>query len=358
VTGDTGSQAKLRVPKGAYVISAPLIIGKNTTIEGDGGANFSTQIVVDAAFSGAALFRVEGSLVSGGFAFRNFFRGFLVDCSAPADSSVLPIVFNILSSYTITIEDVYLHSAVGVGVFADDSNDVLVDRCKMFSRSSPRGTRAIDARGTSSVTVRECDIEVWTVGIYQQEASKVTVLGGYGERNINQWQCAGAANGSMTVVGGAWFSPGVSGFAGAITGENCTVVGGYYSAAGGSGLVTDASAWRNVRIYGAVGDVQNIPYANGSVSADNGDAAATLTWQQSDSTQLWNTALGADRAVALSTTNAQEGAVFRIVRGAGATGAFNLNVGTGPLKALAAASTWCDVTYNGSAWVLTAYGAL
>jgi hypothetical protein len=44
------------------------------------------------------------------------------------------------------------------------------------------------------------------------------------------------------------------------------------------------------------------------------------------------------------------GRTFRIVRTANATGAFNLNVGTGPLKALAV-STWCDVTYNGSAWL-------
>jgi len=358
VTGDTGSQAKLRVPKGAYLISSPLIIGKNTTIDGDGGANFSTQIVVSSAFSGDALFQLDGALVVGGFAFRNFFRRFLVDCSAPADSTVLPKVFNIVSSYTVTLEDVYLHNAVGVGVFVDDSNDVLIDRCKMFSRASPRGDRALDLRGTSSVTVRECDIEVWTVGIYQQEASKVTVLGGYGERNINQWQCAGASNGSMTVVGGAWYSPGVSGFAGAITGQNCTVLGGYYSAAGGSGLATDLSAWRNVRIYGAIGDVQNIPSANGSVSADRGNVGVTVTWQQDASTQIFNTALTADRAVTLSTTNAQAGARFRIVRGAGATGAFNLNVGTGPLKALAAAGQWCDVEYSGTAWVLTASGSL
>ena len=91
-----------------------------------------------------------------------------------------------------------------------------------------------------------------------------------------------------------------------------------------------------------------------SVSADNGDAAATLTAGRSDSTQRWATTLTADRAVTLSTT-AWEGARFRIVRTGG--GAFNLNVGTGPLKALAA-NTWADVEFNGTAWVLTAYGAL
>lgn len=95
-----------------------------------------------------------------------------------------------------------------------------------------------------------------------------------------------------------------------------------------------------------------------SVSADKGDAAATLTVLSSDITNRWLTPLTADRAVTLSTTGAWNGAKFRIVRGAGATGAFNLNVGTGPLKALSAAGQWCEVEFYGSAWILTAYGTL
>lgn len=94
-----------------------------------------------------------------------------------------------------------------------------------------------------------------------------------------------------------------------------------------------------------------------SVSADVGDAAKTLDVWVDETTQVWNTAIAADRAVTLSTTNAYDGAKFRVVRTAAATGAFNLNVGTGPLKALAV-GTWCDVEYTGSAWMLTAYGAL
>lgn len=96
----------------------------------------------------------------------------------------------------------------------------------------------------------------------------------------------------------------------------------------------------------------------GNVAADNGDAAATLTPGTSLSTQIWATAITADRAVTLSATGAYNGAKFRIVRAATATGAFNLNVGTGPLKAMGTAGSFCDVEYNGSAWVLTAYGTL
>jgi hypothetical protein len=93
-----------------------------------------------------------------------------------------------------------------------------------------------------------------------------------------------------------------------------------------------------------------------SISADKGNAGATLTVGSSPDTNLWATPITADRAVALS-IDAKAGAKFRVVRAASATGAFNLNVGTGPLKALAAGQ-WCVVEFDGAAWVLTAYGTL
>jgi len=100
------------------------------------------------------------------------------------------------------------------------------------------------------------------------------------------------------------------------------------------------------------------PFQLPQVGADVGDAAKTIQWGVDESTQRWNTAITANRAVTLSTTGATNGARFRIVREAGCTGAFNINVGTGPLKALTAAATWCDVEYDGSAWRLTAAGSL
>ena len=93
-----------------------------------------------------------------------------------------------------------------------------------------------------------------------------------------------------------------------------------------------------------------------TIGADRGDNSVTLTVNGSDVEQLFNTALTAGRTVTLSTTGALNGHRFRVVRGAGATGAFNLDVGG--LKTLTAASQWCDVMYNGSAWVLRAYGTL
>lgn len=82
-----------------------------------------------------------------------------------------------------------------------------------------------------------------------------------------------------------------------------------------------------------------------------GDADATLTPRTSRLLHSFQTTLTADRTVTLSTTNAWNGCTFRIRRSA--AGAFALNVGTGPLIALAQGE-WCDVTYNGSAWVVSA----
>lgn len=94
-----------------------------------------------------------------------------------------------------------------------------------------------------------------------------------------------------------------------------------------------------------------------NASADNGDAAKTLYSGVSDITQIWATPLTTARAVALDTTAPYNGATFTIVRTAASTGVSALNVGTGPLKALAAGQ-WCKVTHNGTEWVLTGFGSL
>lgn len=101
-----------------------------------------------------------------------------------------------------------------------------------------------------------------------------------------------------------------------------------------------------------------VPRPVAGVSADNGDAAATLSVGVSSTTQVWATALTADRSVTLNTFGAKNGDRFRILRKSSATGAFNLNVGAGPLKAMGTAGSFADVEFDGSAWVLTAYGVI
>jgi hypothetical protein len=87
-----------------------------------------------------------------------------------------------------------------------------------------------------------------------------------------------------------------------------------------------------------------------------GDADATITPLSSRNVQYFNTALTTNRTVTLSTTGAYNGLRFRVVRTAAATGASTIDVGG--LKTLTAAGQWCEVVYNGSAYVLIGYGTL
>ena len=83
------------------------------------------------------------------------------------------------------------------------------------------------------------------------------------------------------------------------------------------------------------------------------DAIFTLTIGTSAENIRHTGTLTNNRVVTLSTTDAYAGARFRITRTGG--GAFNLDIGG--LKNLAT-NTWCEVTFDGSAWYLSAYGAL
>lgn len=127
--------------------------------------------------------------------------------------------------------------------------------------------------------------------------------------------------------------------------------------------VPSGSDNNSFRRYTITGNISNAGTGNTFddvplVSADKGNAAATLTTGLSESTAIWATPLTGGRAVTLSTEGCREGSTFTIIRTATATGVYNLNVGTGPLKALASAGTWCKVKYDGSAWFLAEYGTL
>ena len=104
-------------------------------------------------------------------------------------------------------------------------------------------------------------------------------------------------------------------------------------------------------------DSNNLEYTRQDVSEDNGDADATLVAGTSAMLQRWDTPLTAARAAALSTTGAVNGSMFWIIRTANATGAYDLNVGTGPLKALGIGA-WCVVAFDGTAWFVCAGGNL
>lgn len=109
---------------------------------------------------------------------------------------------------------------------------------------------------------------------------------------------------------------------------------------------TDNAYWMWIPIYGA----------EPSHSVVATDADFTLTPGSTEIICRHTGTLTANRAVTLSTTNALVGRTkIRIVRSG--AGAFSLNVGTGPLKAMAA-GTWADFVYDGAAFYLAASGTI
>lgn len=95
----------------------------------------------------------------------------------------------------------------------------------------------------------------------------------------------------------------------------------------------------------------------GGIAADNGDASATFTNASSSRIQRWNTALTGARTLTLSTSNAKEGAWVLAIRGAGATGASSLTIGS---ILLTAPGQWVKHVYDAgtAAWIQTEYGYL
>lgn len=104
-----------------------------------------------------------------------------------------------------------------------------------------------------------------------------------------------------------------------------------------------------------------------SISGDRGDATQTIVWGLDAQTQVWATALSANRTCHISenaeaTTNSPpRGATFRIVRSG--LGSFTLairNGFNGPIiKTLPVdVASYAEATYDGADWVLTAYGEL
>lgn len=94
-----------------------------------------------------------------------------------------------------------------------------------------------------------------------------------------------------------------------------------------------------------------------TLTANVGDASATLAVGTSAARQRWATALTGDRTATLSSTGAWAGARFRIIRDETATGPYSLIVvnATATLCRLAPGQ-WLDVEYTGTAWVTVACG--
>jgi parallel beta-helix repeat protein len=132
-----------------------------------------------------------------------------------------------------------------------------------------------------------------------------------------------------------------------------------------SGTVGSGAVIRNNTSNAAVSFPYNLTSASDSLmgpapfipllSADRGDSSPSIAWGVDSPIQLFATNLTTNRTVTLQTRIAGNGSVFRIVRTG--LGSFTLNVGG--LKTIpSATAAFVEVTFNGTAWVLTGYGAL
>lgn len=94
-----------------------------------------------------------------------------------------------------------------------------------------------------------------------------------------------------------------------------------------------------------------------AMSADKGDADATLTVGTSERTSRWATTLTADRTATLSTTGAYTGARLTIERTEAATGNYSLIVVVGSTRLVRLApGQWATVECTGSTWIVTGFG--
>jgi hypothetical protein len=94
------------------------------------------------------------------------------------------------------------------------------------------------------------------------------------------------------------------------------------------------------------------------VGPDIGDSDFTLVLDQGPRILRFNTRLTANRAVFLPP--GRDGLMVRVIRQAGCTGPYRIDVGPGPMKSLADAGEWCDLVWNGPGgdWMLAASGRL
>jgi hypothetical protein len=108
-----------------------------------------------------------------------------------------------------------------------------------------------------------------------------------------------------------------------------------------------------LNIAGAIGGGRTL-------TADDEDVTLAVTTSAStsdiDRTLLvYTTPLTAPRAVTLTTAGAHAGMVWRVVRAVASTGGSALDVGG--LIDLSGGG-WCDVVFDGTSWVLVAFGGL
>ena len=259
ISNDSGIQGTLQFTGTIYIASIKKF-GKNIRLVGQ-GRNFRSVIKPLASFSGATILSSDGDDCIGGYAFRIRHEGFTIDCS---NISTQKTIYNINKAYDIAFKDVWVYNFNGTAVLltgtsSSTTNDIVFDNVSLYGANNSSGNAAYGIRVLgycNGVKIITPDIEVCNKGIsVEGSGNKVTIVSPYMEQNITGWINTGDSTGSLTVIGGEIESPGASGVAANISGDNTTVIGGQYIANGGTGLYVDPTTRRNTKLLGVIGDI-------------------------------------------------------------------------------------------------------
>lgn len=272
------ANAPLLLPsRRVYSVSAPLVLPRGgASLIGESELGFWSAVIRPTAdFSGDALFIADGDAEEGSWAFRNRLAGFMVWCDR-VDATALPAVIRLNKAYTIFLERLWLQDVPGAGIHLTGNNYINISRLQIGGRDNATSTYGIRCENDDSdgggVFIDRSDIENFSVGVAQQENSRVTLQSSYLEGNGTGWLAAGDSDGQMTVLGGRIAGINSGTHCARIEGPNVTVVGGAYTPNGGGGITTNGAPERhsNVHVYGVPREVF-APYRNLYQTPDAGD---------------------------------------------------------------------------------------
>lgn len=177
----TGNQGELIMPS-VVEPTAVINLPPNLLLRGK-GPNFRSSFNVPASWNtGSPLFTLDGSLVTGGWNFRQNLRDFTINLNATLDKTKLTKCIYINAAYNVTLDDIHINNATGIGIEITGSNHITLNRPVIRGLSSAQCDACIKVV-SGTVTINNPDLEVGAIGLWVAGGT-VTVNSSYLERCI------------------------------------------------------------------------------------------------------------------------------------------------------------------------------
>ncbi len=318
----------------------------NVRVERSGGNHANVQAPLNFNAPGIRLRKMKNTSFTNLTTDANTGHGLDIEyTSAGLSGSVIALNFT---------NSMFMRDGYGDGVTLPDRAGVYL---KGFSPASADAVNGISFYNCRNIIGKASDNGDWPAfsaparGVWMENTSFVNWIGPKPQGVTSTWHYGAAGQGSNWKPQVWDMETGIQTVYRSST-RPTSVFGG--SGAGSNSMMFD-SIQDNLIIYDGTNwrDVAAMPTKTYT------DASGTITIPTTDPKILYfNTILTAQLNLTLpgSGSGRYNGMTFRIVRGASATGAFNIVIGTGTAKSLTGASQWADVTYTGSAWIVAASG--